>query len=203
MVTEACAGGGVVEAGKAMPVADSPRRDVVDSGLSTLLGGWSGGTLASTLLKIADFCPLSRGLALRVAGGTAEAAPRTLRRSARRQPAASLPPRDAPRPAADPRAFPMPRCRCNSETSSGPTKRNVFGIGDKPIRRAYVTLAVSSRARRRRRRGRPSSRRRRRWRGLPPPASGAGRAAAKADRSDPARGRRRSSSAPPGISHRA
>ncbi len=44
----------------AMPVADSPSREALD-GLSTVLGGWSGGTFTSTLLTIADFSPLSRG----------------------------------------------------------------------------------------------------------------------------------------------
>ena len=45
----------------AMPVADSPSLGALD-GLSTVLGGWSGGTFASTLLTIPDFSSLSRGL---------------------------------------------------------------------------------------------------------------------------------------------
>jgi hypothetical protein len=48
MVTEACDGGGMGTMEKAGAMADSPRREVVDSGLSTLLGGWSGGTVIST-----------------------------------------------------------------------------------------------------------------------------------------------------------
>jgi hypothetical protein len=44
-----------------MPVADSPSLGALD-GLSTVLGGWSGGTFASTLFTLADFSSLSRGL---------------------------------------------------------------------------------------------------------------------------------------------
>jgi hypothetical protein len=74
-----------------MPVADSPSREALD-GLSTVLGGCSGGTFASTLLTIADFSPLSRGLhflyAISNARGWMDC---PVSRSARRQPALSRP----------------------------------------------------------------------------------------------------------------
>ncbi len=75
----------------AMPVADSPSLEALD-GLSTVLGGWSGGTFASTLLTIADFSPLSRGLdALCAISDTTGLIPHPDRRDARRQPALSRP----------------------------------------------------------------------------------------------------------------
>lgn len=76
----------------ARPVADSPSREALD-GLSTVLGGWSGGTFTSTLLTIADFSPLSRGLDAWCANSDTDGRiPHPERRYARRQPALSGPP---------------------------------------------------------------------------------------------------------------
>src|SRR3954447_22690953 len=109
----------------AMPVADSPSREALD-GLSTVLGGWSGGTFASTLLTIADFSPLSRGLDTLFAISDAEGfIPHPDRRYARRQPALSGPPWDTGRkpPEGKPALFTTAR-KCKSGARLGARARS-------------------------------------------------------------------------------
>src|SRR4051812_3969114 len=87
MVTEAdLAERGDVEGSKTVPVADNPSERDLEAGLSGVLGGWSGGTFASTALSVADFSPLSRGSsASRDRSRASRTAPR--RRSPPRPPA--------------------------------------------------------------------------------------------------------------------
>jgi hypothetical protein len=99
MAAETCAEGEAIEGvdtgggekPKAVPVADSPSPETLD-GLSTVLGGCSGGTFASTHLTIADFSPMSRGIEPPLTtAGVPILASWPERRYARRQPALSLP----------------------------------------------------------------------------------------------------------------
>jgi hypothetical protein len=103
-----------------MPVADSPSPETLD-GLSTVLGGCSGGTLASTLLTIADFSPMSRGSApSRVPAGRLSATLVPARRYARRQPALRRPVCDMARNSPGAKTAPlMPEAQCKSGTNSG------------------------------------------------------------------------------------
>src|SRR3978361_2005187 len=79
-----------VEVAKTEGSSDRPGGRMLRAGLSGVLGGWSGGTLASTRLSLADFSPLSRGSRIAVAASRETASgwdPKPRRRSARRPPA--------------------------------------------------------------------------------------------------------------------
>ena len=112
----------------AVPTDPSERR--LEAGLSGVLGGCSGGTLASTQLSLADFSTLSRGN--RSAGAAGRAAgsgcdPKPRRRSARRHPAPRAGGRSERNLRGRKRRLSCRFDQCNSETSSGIRKRDLSG----------------------------------------------------------------------------
>src|SRR4051812_40262308 len=116
MVAEDCDGRRNVEGFDAEPMADSPSERYLKAGLSGVLGGWSGGTLTSTLLSVPDFSLLSRGETAVFFPSCGCRPPR--RRSARRHPA-TRPLRATERKPPGTETTPLTSIgRCNSRTNS-------------------------------------------------------------------------------------
>jgi hypothetical protein len=110
-----------VEGSNAEGMADSPGERSLKAGLSEILGGWSGGTLASTSLSLADFSRLSRGRTIQVFVSPG-CGPGPRRRSARRHPAPKAPWATWAMAREPPGAKTAPlttESQCNSGTSSG------------------------------------------------------------------------------------
>ena len=196
-----------------------PEPEVSGTGLSTVLGGWSGGTFASTLLTIADFSSLSRGRfeSTRV---SSEAD----RSQGARQAVGTPPARTEPVAAGRAKTSGSERCASHAARAFAiprPTRRKRLQGGRALLRPAFrgpPAKADLSFARSVTRVGKRGQHRAalacsaladaakygvaglhpvdvHAGRAPPPRASGADRGAAKADRSGPARDRRRGSSA--------